>query len=69
MLEAIRTVTDKPVKPIVYGHSRTVAGGAPAFYPEVGPYLTARALTQFNAYMPAKGPDPYVLPTNLTAIA
>jgi len=98
MLEAIRTVSQKPVKVIIYGHSHTVAGagviaegnkdimvighpglndvvaenlaagGAPAFYPEVSPYLTARALTQFNAYMPSEGPDSYVLPTNLTAI-
>lgn len=98
MLEAIRTVTDKPIKVIIYGHSHTVAGaaviaegnedvmiighpglndvvkenlsvgGAPAFFPEVGPYLTARALTQFNAYMPAEGEDAYVVPTNLTEI-
>ena len=32
----------------------------------MGPYLTARALTQFNAYMPREGPDAYVVPTNLT---
>jgi len=98
MLEAIRTVTKKPIKVIIYGHSHTVAGagvlaeghkdvmvighpnlnevveqnlgggGAPAYYPEVGPYLTGRALTQFNAYMPKEGPDAYVVPTNLTAI-
>ena len=98
MLEAIRTVTKKPIKVIIYGHSHTVAGagvlaegnkdvmvighpnlnkvvkqnlgggGAPSFYPEVGPYLTARALTQFNAYMPSEGPDAYVVPTNLTKI-
>lgn len=98
MLEAIRTVTKKPIKVIIYGHSHTVAGagvlaegnkdvmvighpnlnevvkqnlgggGAPAFYPEVGPYLTARALTQFNAYMPSEGPDAYVVPTNLTKV-
>jgi len=98
MLKAIRTVTKKPIKVIIYGHSHTVAGagvlaegnkdimvighpnlnevvkqnlgggGAPAFYPEVGPYLTARALTQFNAYMPKEGPDAYVVPTNLTKI-
>jgi alkyl sulfatase BDS1-like metallo-beta-lactamase superfamily hydrolase len=96
ILKAIRTVTKKPIKVIIYGHSHTVAGagvlaegnkdvmvighpdlnrvveenvgggGAPAFYPEVGPYLTARALTQFNAYMPKEGPDAYVVPTNLT---
>jgi glyoxylase-like metal-dependent hydrolase (beta-lactamase superfamily II) len=96
MLEAIRTITQKPIKVIIYGHSHTVAGagvlaegnneimvvghpnlnavvkqnlgggGAPSFYPEVGPYLTARAVTQFNGYMPKEGPDAYVLPTNLT---
>jgi len=93
-LQAIRTVTDKPFKAIIYGHSHTCfgaavlaegnkdvmvighpglndvvkanAGGAPAFYPEVGPYLTARAVIQFNGYMPKQGPDAYVVPTNLT---
>lgn len=98
MFEAIRTVSQKPIKVIIYGHSHPVAGagvlaegnpdvmvighpnlnevveqnmgagGAPAFFPEVGPYLTARAVTQFNAYMPREGPDAYVVPTNLTAI-
>ena len=98
MLKAIRTVSQKPIKVIVYGHSHTVlgagviaegnkdvmiighpglnevvaenlsAGGAPAFYPEVSPYLTARALLQFNTYMPSEGPDAYVVPTNLTTI-
>jgi len=98
MLKAIRTVSQKPIKVIIYGHSHTVAGagvlaegnkdimvighpnlndvvkqnlgggGAPAFYPEVGPTLTARAVTQFNGYMPKEGPDAYVLPTNLTKI-
>jgi len=98
MLKAIRTVSKKPVKVIIYGHSHTVAGagvlaegnkdimvighpnlndvvkqnlgggGAPSFYPEVGPTLTARAVTQFNAYMPKEGPDAYVVPTNLTKI-
>jgi len=93
-LQAIRTVTKKPFKAIIYGHSHTCfgaavlaegnkdvmiighpglndvvkanAGGAPAFYPEVGPYLTARAVLQFNMYMPKEGPDAYVVPTNLT---
>ena len=98
MLEALRTVSKKPIKVIIYGHSHTVAGagvlaegnkdimvighpnlnevvkqnlgggGAPSFYPEVGPYLTARAVTQFNGYMPKEGPDAYVLPTNLTKV-
>jgi len=94
MLEALRTVTDKPVKAIIYGHSHTCfgaavladgndvmvighpnlnavvaqnAGGAPAFYPEIGPYLTARAVIQFNGYMPTSGPDALVVPTNLSA--
>jgi len=95
MFDALRTVSDKPVKAIIYGHSHTCfgagvlaegnadvvvighpnlnavvkqnAGGAPAYYPEIGPYLTARALIQFNAYMPDKGADAYVVPTNLSA--
>jgi alkyl sulfatase BDS1-like metallo-beta-lactamase superfamily hydrolase len=44
------------------------AGGAPAYYPEVSPYLTARAVTQFNGYMPSEGPDAYLLPTNLAQV-
>jgi alkyl sulfatase BDS1-like metallo-beta-lactamase superfamily hydrolase len=44
------------------------AGGAPAYYPEVSPYLTARAVIQFNGYMPSEGPDAYLLPTNLTEV-
>ena len=48
--------------------SNLAAGGAPSFYPEVSPVLTARVLTQFNAYMPKEGPDAYVVPTNLTEI-
>lgn len=95
MLEGLRTVTDKPVKAIIYGHSHTCfgagvlvegnedipiighpnlndvvaqnAGGAPAYFPEIGPYLTARAMIQFNTYMPDSGPDAYVVPTNLTS--
>ena len=93
LLEAIRTVSQKPVKAIIYGHSHTVlgagvlaegnnedvmvighpnlnevvagnlqGGGAPAFYPELGPYLTARAIIQFNAYMPKEGPDAFAVP-------
>ena len=96
LLEAIRTVSQKPVKAIIYGHSHTVLGagvlaegnkdvivighpnlndvykqnqqsaGIPAYYPEIGPYLTARALIQFNAFMPKEGPDAYVVPLTLT---
>ena len=42
-------------------------GGAPAFYPEIGPLLTARALQQFNQFLPDKGPDAWFSPTNLSA--
>jgi len=96
LLEAIRTVSQKPVKAIIYGHSHTVLGagvlaegnkdvivighpnlnkvyeqnqqsaGIPAYYPEIGPYLTARALIQFNAYVPKEGPDAFVVPLILT---
>lgn len=92
LLKAIRTVSDKPVKAIIYGHSHTAigagvlaegntdvmiighpnlnsvveanlrSGGAPAYFPEIGPYLTARMATQFNAYTPNEGPDAWVLP-------
>ncbi len=93
MFEALRTVSDKPVKAIIYGHSHTClgagvlaegkddimiighpdlnavveqnAGGAPAYFPEIGPYLTARLLIQFNTFMPDKGDDAWVVPTNL----
>ena len=44
------------------------AGGAPAFYPEVSPYLTARMVTQFNAYTPAEGPDAFILPFHLQEV-
>ncbi|MCC2111050.1 MAG: hypothetical protein KDJ16_03340 [Hyphomicrobiales bacterium] len=95
ILEALRTVSDKPVKAIIYGHSHTCfgagvlaegnndvmvighpdlnavveqnAGGAPAFYPEIGPYLTGRAVIQFNGFMPKTGPDAFVVPTTLHA--
>ena len=40
-------------------------GGAPAYFPEIGPYLTARALTQFNYYVPTEGPDAWVVPLTL----
>ena len=36
--------------------------GAPAYFPELGPYLTARAVIQFNAFMPREGPDAWVGP-------
>ena len=93
MFEALRTVSDKPVKAIIYGHSHTClgagvltegnddipiighpdlndvvarnAGGAPAYFPEIGPYLTARLLIQFNTFMPNQGDDAWVVPTNL----
>jgi alkyl sulfatase BDS1-like metallo-beta-lactamase superfamily hydrolase len=39
------------------------AAGFPAYFPEIGPYLTARGLIQFNAFMPDEGPDAWVLPT------
>jgi len=41
------------------------SGGAPAYFPEVSPYLTARALQQFNAFLPDEGPDAWYNPTNL----
>jgi alkyl sulfatase BDS1-like metallo-beta-lactamase superfamily hydrolase len=93
LLEAIRTVTDKPVRAIIYGHSHTAFGagvlaegqddltiighpnlnavveanmkaaGFPAYFQEIGPYLTARGLIQFNAFMPSEGPDAWVMPT------
>ena len=93
LLEAIRTVTDKPIRAIIYGHSHTAFGagvlaegqedvqvighpnlnavveanakaaGFPAYFPEIGPYLTARGLIQFNAFMPKEGPDAWVVPT------
>ena len=43
-------------------------GGAPGYFPEIGPYLTARALIQFNAYMPREGPDALVLPFTFAPI-
>jgi len=39
--------------------------GAPAYFPEVSPYLTARALQRFNYFLPDKGPDAWNSPTNL----
>ncbi|MEE9287161.1 MAG: alkyl sulfatase dimerization domain-containing protein [Gammaproteobacteria bacterium] len=37
-------------------------GGVPAYFPEIAPYLTARALIQFNSYMPSEGPDAWISP-------
>jgi alkyl sulfatase BDS1-like metallo-beta-lactamase superfamily hydrolase len=42
------------------------SGGAPAYFPEVGPYLTSRALQQFNYFLPEEGPDAWYNPTNLS---
>lgn len=97
LLEAIRTVSDKPIRAIIYGHSHTgfgagvlaegqkdipiighpglnavveanlKAAGAPAYFQEIGPYLTARMLIQFNAFMPKQGPDAWVVNTTLPA--
>jgi hypothetical protein len=45
--------------------ANTKAVGAPAYFPEIGPYLTARMLIQFNAFMPNEGPDAWAVPTTL----
>ena len=45
-----------------------LSSGAPAYFPEIGPYLTGRLAIQFNAYMPSEGPDAWVLPTNLPTL-
>jgi len=93
LLEAIRTVSDKPIRALIYGHSHTCFGagvlaegqddliiighpnlnavveanskaaGFPAYFQEIGPYLTARGLIQFNAFMPSEGPDAWVVNT------
>jgi len=85
--QAIKKISDKPVKAIIYSHSHyalgggalvdnpddvlvighpklneTVqnnlrGGGAPSAIPEVGPILSARALIQFNNFLPPDGPD------------
>lgn len=95
LLKAIRTISQKPIKAIVYGHTHYVfgagvmaegnedvmvighpdlndivqrnlsSGGAPAYFPEVSPYVTARALQQFNYFLPDEGPDAWFSPTNL----
>ncbi len=96
LLEAIRSVSNKPVRAIIYGHSHTALGasvltegredvvvighpdlnsvveanlrtGVLAYFPEIGPYLTARALIQFNVFTPTEGPDAWVLPLVLPA--
>ena len=41
------------------------SGGAPAYFAEVSPYVTARALQQFNYFLPDEGPDAWFSPTNL----
>ena len=41
------------------------SGGAPAYFPEISPYLTARVLQQFNYFLPDEGPDAWYSPTNL----
>lgn len=41
------------------------SGGAPAYFASVSPYVTARALQQFNYYLPDKGPDAWYSPTNI----
>lgn len=95
LLKAIRTISQKPIKAIVYGHTHYAfgagvmaegnedvmvighpdlndivqrnlsSGGAPAYFPEVSPYVTARALQQFNYFLPDEGPDAWFSPTNL----
>jgi alkyl sulfatase BDS1-like metallo-beta-lactamase superfamily hydrolase len=85
--KAIKKISSKPIKAIIYSHSHyalgggalvdnpkdvmiighpklneTVksnlqGGGAPTAIPEVGPIMTARAVVQFNNFMPDKGPD------------
>jgi len=44
------------------------SSGIAAFYPETGPYLMARAVMQFNTYLPKEGPDAFVIPLNLAAV-
>ena len=58
-------LVDNPDDVLVIGHPKlneTVqnnmrGGGAPSAIPEVGPILSARALIQFNNYLPPDGPD------------
>jgi alkyl sulfatase BDS1-like metallo-beta-lactamase superfamily hydrolase len=59
---------------VVYGHpnlnevvtQNLASGGAPAYFPEISPLLTARALQQFNYFLPEEGPDAWYNPTNLS---
>ena len=96
LLKGIRTISQKPVKAIIYGHSHTTlgasvltegnkdvlvighpglnaaveknlaSGGVAGYFPEIGPYQTARALIQFNGYMPNEGPDAWVVPSTVS---
>ena len=58
-------LVDNPDDVLVIGHPKlneTVqnnlrGGGAPSAIPEVGPILSARALIQFNNFLPPDGPD------------
>jgi len=58
-------MVDDPASVRIIGHPKlneTVkanlqGGGAPSEIPELGPVLTARAVVQFNNYLPTKGPD------------
>lgn len=66
-------MTEGDPEVVVYGHPdlndivqrNLSSGGAPAYFPEISPYLTARALQQFNYFLPDKGPDAWYSPTNL----
>lgn len=57
----------------VYGHpdlnavvsANLARGGAPAYFPALSPLLTARAVQQFNLFLPKEGPDAWYSPTNL----
>jgi alkyl sulfatase BDS1-like metallo-beta-lactamase superfamily hydrolase len=48
-------------------YENMTGGGAPSFYPEIGPLLTARVLQQFNQFLPDEGPDAWFSPTNISA--
>jgi len=59
------SLVDNPDDVLIIGHPRLnetaeaslQGGGAPSAIPEVGPYMTARLLIQFNAFLPKEGPD------------